>query len=437
MPLPAEHGVDAEQLVVTLDKSITHTAGCQKAISQVFAVIFAGLGWGRAGLGCHERWKGLWTGAGRRTAPLIQRRAGRLQLNLGLAWRPDRANFIPRSGSYCASGSGLITSLREDGADGRNEKGYHSMKVLDTPRTGRLGAQVAYLSPFGTCFRSLTIPHDPRTDAQLRARRAFAASARGWGLELTESQRESWCAAAQTVPSWPSLRQYSHLSGQQFCVKINNTLRAVGQPPVAEPPPPVVFSPNVVGELSVDYDENGAVRLRLAVGTAVEDIMLYGQAPCSAGRMKHRRVCYLGLLGEATNGQCDITAPYIARFGTPRPGQKIFIVTCPHKHGWKGPDHVTSAIVPPQPPPGSPKRRQETQSKPAAAVAQPKSQTAPDQGSFSSPRVVYNGSSPGAPRVHVGLKHEHPWSILCAPVVHGVRVALARLGAPAMAGGGA
>jgi len=309
------------------------------------------------------------------------------------------------------------------------------MKVLDTPRTGRLGAQVAYLSPFGTCFRTLTIPHDPRTEAQLRARRAFAAASRGWGLELTDPQRERWCAAAQTVPSWPTLRQYSHLSGQQFCVKINNTLQAVGQPPVAEPPSPVAFSPNVVGELTVDYDENGAVRLRLAVGTAVEDIMLYGQAPCSAGRMKHRRVCYLGLLGPATGGQCDITAPYIARFGKPRPGQKIFVVTCQHKNGWKGPDQVTNAIVPPQPPPGSPKGPQEPATKPTTPAAQPRSQAGPAQGSFSSSRVVYNGSSLEAPRMHVGMKHEHPWSILRAPVVHSIRVALARLGMMGMAAG--
>ncbi len=308
------------------------------------------------------------------------------------------------------------------------------MKVLDTPRTGRLGAQVAYLSPFGTCFRTLSIPHDPKTDAQLRARQAFAASSRGWGLKLTEPQRERWCAAAQTVPSWPTLRQYSHLSGQQFCVKINNTLRTVGQAPVTEPPSPVVFSPNAVGELTVDYDQNGAVRLLLAAGTAVEDIMLYGQAPCSAGRMKHRRVCYLGLLGEAINGQCDITAPYIARFGTPRPGQKIFIVTSQHKNGWKGPDQVTSAIVPPPPPSGSPKGRQAAQPKPAAAVTKPKAQTTPAQSSISSSRAVYNGSPTGAPRVRVGAKHEHPWSILCASVVHSVRMALARLGVLGMAG---
>ena len=77
--------------------------------------------------------------------------------------------------------------------------------------------------------------------------------------------------------------------------------------------------------------------------------MLFGQAPCSAGRMKHRRVNYLGLLGPATNGQCDITAPYTARFGQPRPGQKVFVVTCQQKNGWKAQDHVASAIVPPKP----------------------------------------------------------------------------------------
>jgi hypothetical protein len=45
--------------------------------------------------------------------------------------------------------------------------------------------------------------------------------------------------------------------------------------------------------------------------------MLFGQAPCSRGRMKHRRVNYLALLGPVTNGQCDITTSYVARFGEP------------------------------------------------------------------------------------------------------------------------
>lgn len=311
------------------------------------------------------------------------------------------------------------------------------MKVQDSPRTGKVGTVVYYESPFGLCCRILAIPRDRQSEAQTRARGNFGASSRGYGLTLTEPERQHWNVAAQTVPSWPSLRQYAHLSGQQFCVKINNTLRQVGQPPVNEPPQPVVFSPFEGAELTVDYDENGAVRLLLATGAVVEDIMLYGQAPCSAGRMKHRRVNYLGLAGPATNGQRDITAQYTARFGEPRPWQKVFVVSCQHKNGWKGEDHVTSAIVPPRPLPGGPQKRQETQSKPVPAPAKPEVQTAPRQDSSSLTRVVYSGSTPDAHRVHKGLKHEHPWSIRWAPVVHSVRMALARLGAVGMAKVGA
>ncbi len=214
------------------------------------------------------------------------------------------------------------------------------MKVIDTPRTGKVANLVAYPSPFGQCYRSLTVPHDPKSEAQSRMRAFFGSASRGWGLKLTEAQRQRWVAAALTAPSHPSLGQYSHLSGQQFCVKINSTLRCIGQPPVDEPPDPVVFSPNPIGELVIGNDPEGGVRLRLSVGTVREDIMVFGQPPCSAGRMKCRRVYYLGLLGPATNGQCDITDLYIARFGQPRPGQKVFIVTCQTRNGWKGRDSV-------------------------------------------------------------------------------------------------
>ena len=183
--------------------------------------------------------------------------------------------------------------------------------------------------------------------------------------------------AAQTAPSHPSLGQYSHLSGQQLCVKINSTLRCIGQTPVNDPPDPVVLSPNPVGDLEIVNDEEGGVGMLLSVGSVTEDIMVFGQAPCSSGRTKHRRVCYLGLLGPATNGQCDIAALYTARFGQPRPGQKVFIVTSQQKNGWKAPDHATSAIVPPRLLPGEQQRIAETKVETAAAAGTPEAQQAP------------------------------------------------------------
>jgi hypothetical protein len=80
-----------------------------------------------------------------------------------------------------------------------------------------------------------------------------------------------------------------------------------------------------------------------------EDIMVFGQAPCSAGRSKRRNVAYLGLLPVPQDGMSDITEMYIARYGEPRPGEKVFIVTRQQKDGWEGFDQETSEIVPEKP----------------------------------------------------------------------------------------
>jgi hypothetical protein len=144
-------------------------------------------------------------------------------------------------------------------------------------------------------------------------------------------------------------------------------------------------------------NEGGGVRLLLNVGQATEDIMLFGEAPCSSGRTKHRRVNYLGLLGPATNGQCDITAPYVARFGQLSSGQKVFVVTCQEKGGWKAQDHVASAIVPPRPLPGEAAATPETPPQALATTEAPEAQSAPLQPFSSSLVYVYKGGTPDAP----------------------------------------
>jgi len=48
-------------------------------------------------------------------------------------------------------------------------------------------------------------------------------------------------------------------------------------------------------------------------------------------------------------GLSEITQVYRARFGEPRPGTKVFIVTCQQKNGWKGMDQESSEVVPAPP----------------------------------------------------------------------------------------
>ena len=81
------------------------------------------------------------------------------------------------------------------------------MKVIDTPRTNKIGNVVAYISPFGQCYRAYCIPRNSNSPAQSRMRAIFGSSSSAWGRKLTELQRQHWVATAQQVPSHPSLAQ--------------------------------------------------------------------------------------------------------------------------------------------------------------------------------------------------------------------------------------
>ena len=78
-------------------------------------------------------------------------------------------------------------------------------------------------------------------------------------------------------------------------------------------------------------------------------IIVFGQAPCSAGRSKRRNVAYLGLMPARKDGLSDITDIYVARHGEPPAGEKVLIVTCQEKDGWEGDDRETNEIVPGKP----------------------------------------------------------------------------------------
>ena len=130
---------------------------------------------------------------------------------------------------------------------------------------------------------------------------------------------------------------------------INSARARLGLDMLLLPPAPVVFGLNPVGQLVIPNDDNG-IRLLLSVSSPVaEDIMVFGQAPCSSGRRKRRNVSYLGLLPTAQAGLSDITALYVARFGEPAAGQRVFIVTRQQKDGWRGFDLETHKIVPDKP----------------------------------------------------------------------------------------
>jgi hypothetical protein len=222
------------------------------------------------------------------------------------------------------------------------------MKILDIPKSGKCGQVVAFRSRYGLCLRQLICPRNISTPARQHMRAVFGHNSQMWSGKLTQEQRDRWNYAGPQAMSHPRLSQKGPLTGPQFWQAINSVRGRVGLPPTFDPPAPVAFSPSVVGRLVISNDNDG-VRLWLPVsGELKEDVMVFGQEPCNSGRSKRRNVCYLGLLPPPIGGMSEITDLYKARFGEPRPGMKVFIVTCQTKDGWKGLDQGTNEIVPPK-----------------------------------------------------------------------------------------
>jgi hypothetical protein len=208
---------------------------------------------------------------------------------------------------------------------------------------------VAFQSRFGLCLRQYVPQKAGLTPAREHSCAIFGGNSRKWGGKLSEEQRDRWTLAGAQVMSHPRLAQKGPLTGQQFWQAISTVRAIVGLPETLEVPARPVFSRSNVGRL---VTENGADGVRLYVvvsGELNEDIMVFGQEPCSRGRYKRRNVSYLGLLPPPVGGLSEITRLYNAKFGEPRPGSKIFIVTCQEKDGWKGLDLETSATVPERP----------------------------------------------------------------------------------------
>ncbi len=223
------------------------------------------------------------------------------------------------------------------------------MHILDIPKSGRRGDYVFYMRRRRLFRRRYVVPRNVRTPARRRTRKDFGAIARAWAGKLTEEQRRAWMASGAKVKSHPRLWQSGPLTGEMHFQGINNARARIGLEMLLWPPERVVFGPNPVTGFAVSYtDDHVKLRLRIS-GPVAEDIMVFAQAPCSAGRKKWRHGAWLVLLPASQDAECDITNLYVQRYGEPEPGKKIFIRARQQKDGWEGPDREFSEVVPVKP----------------------------------------------------------------------------------------
>ena len=220
------------------------------------------------------------------------------------------------------------------------------MKILDTPQTGSLALTVTYQSRYGLIRRQRTIPRNPRTAVQMEWRDAFQRARSFWGT-LSDEQSLGWDAAGQSRRTQAVLGRSGPIPGYLVSVSVNAHLAMIGLPMVTTPPPIPVFPTNPVVGLEIT-NTAGVVSIKFQLsGAPGQHVLVFGARPQSPGVRYVDHYPFLGVLPEEADGEVDITALYVAKFGVPPAGKRVFIQTLQQINGWQDQPNTLSARVGP------------------------------------------------------------------------------------------
>jgi len=183
------------------------------------------------------------------------------------------------------------------------------------------------------------------TAEQRRARAEMCTLSAAWN-ELADEQREAWGVKARTNRRGGRAARLRLRSGRRWFMKVNFRRLALEQGLLTDPPgaESTCVTP-IVRLVITNHAGRIALQVRVVQGRA-EGVMVSSWHPCSAGTMVWRKFIRIGLLPVPHRGLSDITRLYVAKFGVPPVGKKVFIRIQQMKDYWGSVAYTTSAVVP-------------------------------------------------------------------------------------------
>jgi hypothetical protein len=195
------------------------------------------------------------------------------------------------------------------------------MKMLDVPQSGSIGGVTSSHNRAGQYKRARRAPVSPtRTPKQGYARARFGAASALW-QSMTPALQAAWTAFAHAYPVVDALGQTVVLTGQQYFVGINAQLLACGQPTSTVVPVNTTLNP--VNTPTIYADNSGTVICTVASVTVGDFNKVSCSMPKSPGVSFNAQFSQFAVL-SSTNLLFDISAAYVAQYGIPATGRKIF-----------------------------------------------------------------------------------------------------------------
>jgi hypothetical protein len=196
--------------------------------------------------------------------------------------------------------------------------------ALVSEMRNKLNGSVFSKNRAGNYLRNKVTPVNPQTSFQTAVRSRFGTLSAGF-RDLTASQVAAWNSASANFPVIDIFGDTKFLSGIQLYVRLNSNLEQAGQVSIANPPAPALAP--TPGLVSVESDvSDGTITATFTEATVVagQTLMIWATPPVSNGKSYVKNLFRsLGTFTITTN-EADITAAYVARFGTLAVGQKTF-----------------------------------------------------------------------------------------------------------------
>lgn len=195
----------------------------------------------------------------------------------------------------------------------------------------------------GQYRRTRAIPVNPNSSAQATVRARLSISAAAWRA-LTDAQRAGWNDLAQSFTRTNSLGQTYNMTGFQCYCCVNGNKLAAGDAAISAAPilsTPIAIA-TVVITLTAAAFSLAYTATPLAAGAR---LFTYVSLQRSAGRTFEGDFRLLSVSAAAAASPANIYAAYVARFGVPVVGNRIFVCLKQYSGGFLSGPLISSAVV--------------------------------------------------------------------------------------------
>jgi hypothetical protein len=196
-----------------------------------------------------------------------------------------------------------------------------------TRGSGKLGGHVFSTNRGGAYIRTNQTPSNPQTSFQQSGRAIFTQLTQGWSA-LTQAQRDSWSNATSSFPTTDRFGDSRELSGKGLYISLNKERKLIDLPflDLAPSPQGLVVPTGLDSALSVAVGQCQVLPIT-QTSDFIAVIKSTGVVSAGTSFVKNKLRAFSTFDGNLPPDPANVYVEYVARFGTPQVGDKVYFST--------------------------------------------------------------------------------------------------------------